>query len=86
MNNVNNGYLIQVSIHSKIQCLEQKNIIIVYLPTNFIHYYLGSGFGTLGLVCIIKQGNNWTLFFENRQGQAISVNGVAYRRMLNDFQ
>ena len=31
------------------------------------------------------QRHNWTIFFENEQGKAVTVNGDRYRVMLNEF-
>ena len=35
---------------------------------------------------ILIQRNNWAIFFfENEQGEAVTVNGDRYRAMLNEF-
>ena len=34
---------------------------------------------------ILVQKYNWTIFFENEQGEAVAVNGDRYRALLNEF-
>ena len=34
---------------------------------------------------ILVQKHNWAIFFENEQGEAVTVNGDRYRAMLNEF-
>ena len=34
---------------------------------------------------ILVQRHNWTIFFENEQGETVTVNGHCYRAMLNEF-
>ena len=36
-------------------------------------------------VWILVQRHNWAIFFENKQGQAVTVNGDRYRVILNEF-
>ena len=37
------------------------------------------------LVRILVQRHNWAIFFENEQGEAVTVNGDRYWAMLNEF-
>ena len=37
------------------------------------------------LVQILDQRHNWVIFFENEQGEAVTVNGDRYWAMLNEF-
>ena len=37
------------------------------------------------LVQILFQRHNWAIFFENEQGNTVTVNGDRYRAMLNEF-
>ena len=37
------------------------------------------------LVRILVQRHIWAIFFENEQGEAVTVNGDRYRAMLNEF-
>ena len=37
------------------------------------------------LVRILVQRHNWAIFFENEQGEAVTVNGDHYRAILNEF-
>ena len=34
---------------------------------------------------IVAQRHNWPFFFENEQGEAVTVNGDIYRTILNEF-
>ena len=34
---------------------------------------------------IFFQRHNWAIFFENEQGEAVTVNGDRYRAMFNEF-
>ena len=37
------------------------------------------------LVQILVQRYDWAIFFENKQGKAVTVNGDRYRAILNEF-
>ena len=36
-------------------------------------------------MCILVQRHNWGIFFENEQGNSVTVNGNRYQAMLNEY-
>ena len=50
-----------------------------------IHWKTDARKTSHSLVRILVQRHNWTIFFENEEGETVTVNGDRYRAMWNDF-
>ena len=66
-------------------CQQAKLSHLGHRKPAHIHWKADAPKPSLCLVRMLVQRHNWAIFFENEQGEAVTVNGDRYRAMLNEF-